>query len=78
MTLLLRLILVALLSAGSAIALFQSFGKKLIESKFNKELEAFKAQSQKELELFKPHNIYEFNVLTTRKVKWIEKEQDVL
>lgn len=74
----LRLFLTALLSTGGAFALLQFFGKKWIEIKFNKELESFKSSNQKELEILKAHNLYELNILTTRKVKWIEKEQEVL
>lgn len=53
--------------AGAAFLLVQFGAQKWIENRFAKNLEAYKAQK-----------LHEFDILLTRKIKWHEKEHEVL
>lgn len=62
-----KLVVWVLSGMSGAFILARLWGQKWIETKFQKDLEAFKAQ-----------NLHDLSLLLTRKVKWHEKEQEVL
>ena len=61
------LICTAIVAIPVFFALFKFFGKKWLENRFSKDLEAFKAQT-----------LHEYSFLLTYKTKFLEKEYDVL